>query len=417
MALTPKQRKAALEKGLTVDLASSDEKKYVKPNPTAATKLFAATTVESPATELLPADRLPVTLPADPIYRQTVDREPYRQTVSRNKEDFPLRNELETAPLLPADRLPVVEDETVSDTIPLAPVQWVIWQELNKADVQDSVVSYRKLAQAANASIRGVRDAFAVIEKEGGIRSKETIRTFDEQGLRVRLNAQNPFRLATLKETKGLLKRGTHYRQTVDRQSPALPADGLRMYVYKSNKHTYSTTGRRSTGSKVEELLRILPVSWEIREGTLSSISREFPNMTPLEFRRSLSYLVNQAKSGRQMIQNHNAWLRAAFTKNGGPLVTERMIEAQIDGLKQETKAGQGKVPDEVDTSLQVDFEALRRYLTASPQDKEIIDQMSREKAAPVLQMVPQDKHSDILQQALIESARTYFSKGGKPSS
>ena len=139
--------------------------------------------------------------------------------------------------------------------------------------------------------------------------------------------------------------------------------------------------------------------------------------MTPLEFRRSLSYLVQQARGSHQTIQNHNAWIRAAFTKNGGPLVTERMIEAQIDGLKQEAKAGQGKVPDEVDTSLQVDFEALRRYLTASPQDKEIIDQMSREKAAPVLQMVPQDKHSDILQQALIESARTYFSKGGKPSS
>jgi len=59
MAFTPKQRKAALEKGLTVDLASSDEKKYVKPNPTSATKLFAGTTEESPATELLPADREP----------------------------------------------------------------------------------------------------------------------------------------------------------------------------------------------------------------------------------------------------------------------------------------------------------------------------------------------------------------------
>jgi len=138
--------------------------------------------------------------------------------------------------------------------------------------------------------------------------------------------------------------------------------------------------------------------------------------MTPLEFRRSLSYLVQQARGSHQPIQNHNAWLRAAFTKNGGPLVTERMIEAQIDGLKQETKAGKKKVPNEVDTSLQVDFEALCRYLAASPQDKEIIEQMSREKAAPVLPIIPQDKHSDILQQALIESARAYFSKSKKPS-
>jgi hypothetical protein len=421
MAFTPKQRKAALEKGLTVDLASSDEKKYVKPNPTAATKLFAGTTEESTeessATVVLPVDRLPVALPADPLFRQTVDRQYYRQTVSRKESPFPLQNESVEVPLLPADGLPVVEEDTANKTIPLAPVQWVIWQELNRADVQDEVVSYRKLAQAANASIRGVRDALVAIDKEGGIRSKETIRTPNEQGLRVRLNTEIPFRISTLKETKGLLKRGSTYRQTVDRLSPELPAEGLRMYVYKSSKHTYSTTGRRSTGSKMEELLQILPVSWEIREGTLESITRAFPNMTPLEFRRSLSYLVQQAKGSHQTIQNHNAWIRAAFTKNGGPLVTERMIESQIDRLKQEAKAGQGKVPGEVETSLQVDFEALRRYLTASPQDKEIIDQMSREKAAPVLQMVPQDKHSDILQQALIESARTYFSKGEKPSS
>lgn len=94
-----------------------------------------------------------------------------------------------------------------------------------------------------------------------------------------------------------------------------------------------------------------------------------------------------------------------------------RMIEAQIDGLKKEAKAGQGKVLDNVDTLLQLDFDALRRYLAASPQQKDVIAQMSREKAAAALQMVPQDKHADILQQALIESAHAYFSKDGKHSS
>ena len=231
MGLTPKQRKAALEKGLTIDLASPNDKKYINPNPTAATKLFTATPVESPTEELLPADGLPVVLPADRLLRQTVDRQYYRQTVSRMQDDFPPSNEEKKDPPLPADGLPVVEGTSGLEAIPLAPVQWVIWQELNKAEVQDKVVSYRRLARVASASIRGVRDAFAAIEKEGGIRSKETIRTPEEQGLRVRLNTEIIFRMSTLKETKGLVKRGGHYRQTVDRQSPALPADGLRMYV------------------------------------------------------------------------------------------------------------------------------------------------------------------------------------------
>lgn len=215
MALTPKQRKAALEKGMIVDLASSDNKKYVRPNPTAAIKLFAPIAGETPDSESLPSDPLPVALPADQGFRQTVDRQYSRQTVRRKQEGFSLQNESKTDLALPADRLPVVLGETATNTIPLAPVQWVIWQELNRADIQNHVVSYRKLARIANASIRGIRDAFAVIEKEGGIRSKETIRTFNEQGLRVRINVQTPFRLATLKETKGLLKRENYYRQTV----------------------------------------------------------------------------------------------------------------------------------------------------------------------------------------------------------
>jgi hypothetical protein len=53
--------------------------------------------------------------------------------------------------------------------------------------------------------------------------------------------------------------------------------------------------------------------------------------MSPLEFRRSIRYMVEQSKTSKQAIQNPNAWLKAAFERNGGPLITERMIEAQID--------------------------------------------------------------------------------------
>ena len=79
------------------------------------------------------------------------------------------------------------------------------------------------------------------------------------------------------------------------------------------------------------ELLRLCPPDWQIREQTLVKIAETFPEMSPLEFRRSIRYMVEQSKTTKQTIQNPNAWLKAAFERNGGPLITERMIEAQID--------------------------------------------------------------------------------------
>jgi len=56
MALTPKQRKAALEKGLAVNLAAADDRKYRSPNPKAATQLFAKLAEATQSTGTLPAD-------------------------------------------------------------------------------------------------------------------------------------------------------------------------------------------------------------------------------------------------------------------------------------------------------------------------------------------------------------------------
>ena len=81
MAFTPKQRKAALEKGLTVDLASSHEKKYVKTkSKRLQPKLFAGTTEESPATEALPADHLPGKRPPNTLFfgRRSTGTKSYR---------------------------------------------------------------------------------------------------------------------------------------------------------------------------------------------------------------------------------------------------------------------------------------------------------------------------------------------------
>ena len=173
------------------------------------------------------------------------------------------------------------------------------------------------------------------------------------------------------------------------------------MYVSKYIRHT-----------DIEEFLRLLPSDWAIREGTLKEVIREFSDMTTFEFRRSLLYLVNQARTGRQSIQNHNAWLKAAFLRNGGPLITERMIEAQLDTLKKEQRPEQGRDMKELsDPSIQEDFDALRHYLSASAGIKATIERTSQERAASALRMTPAEKHSEIIQQALIDTAREFFAK------
>lgn len=389
MALTPKQRKAALQKGLSVDLATADDKKYLHPNPDAATQLFIKPPKVSQSIELLPADGQ---------FRQTVDRQRYRSAGSVS--------EVPESSQLPADGRPVECREMTTSTIPLAPLQWATWEALKEADSLKKLVSYRKLAQAANASIRGVRDALIVLEKEGGVRSKITVRTPDEQGMRIELNTLKPFRPASLKETKGLLKREGNYRQTVDRQSQVLPADGLRLSVSVSNyiKQT-----------DIADLLKIIPPTWGIRERTLIEIARAFPSMTSLEFRRSLLLLIDQVTKNQTDIQNYNAWLKAAFAKNEGPLVTQSMIEAHLDHISRSPQTPQSKpLLPRIDDDLREDFDALRRYLTANSEDRATIEKAAEEAAASALRVAPTDKHPDIREQALIESARMFFEKKDK---
>ena len=53
---------------------------------------------------------------------------------------------------------------------------------------------------------------------------------------------------------------------------------------------------------------------------------------------------VEQAREGKPVIRNANAWLKAAVEKNGVPLRTARGIEAQVTG-GQGAKTGQGASP------------------------------------------------------------------------
>ncbi|MBM4258550.1 MAG: hypothetical protein FJ147_21960 [Deltaproteobacteria bacterium] len=417
MALTPKQRKAALEKGFAVTLASTDDTKYLSPNPKAATQLFAKVPEVSGNASSLPADGLP-TLPVDRLPRQTVDRQYYRQTVSQNVGTDRRSDGSETRaaiPLhLPTDGLTVDEDSFISpgDTgIPLAPVQWLLWQALCEADSANQIVSYRKLALQLSASIRGVRDAMTVIEKEGGVVAKFTVRTPDEQGMRIKIKADHPFRKSSLKETKALLKRENDYRQTVDRQTPTLPADGLRLSVCISEyiKQT-----------DVAELLALFPPTWNIRERTLVEISRLFPRMTPIEFRRSALLLVEQAAKSRTQIQNHNAWLKAAFSNNEGPLVTERMINAQLDQVGSghaSRHTSQRSRRDSGNHDLEADLTALRKYVAADSIERGKIEEAAKRKAEVALRITPTERHDEIRQQALIEASREFFAEAATKNS
>jgi hypothetical protein len=134
--------------------------------------------------------------------------------------------------------------------------------------------------------------------------------------------------------------------------------------------------------------------------------------MTLIEFRRSIALLVEQVAKNKTQIQNHNAWLKAAFAKNEGPLVTERMIEAQLDNVTSRPK--EKVVPaaarhDAADQDLYAELSALRMYVIANVEERATIDAKAKEKAAAALRMMPADKHSEILEQALIEASREYF--------
>jgi hypothetical protein len=286
-----------------------------------------------------------------------------------------------------------------ASSIPLAPLQWRVWEVLQNC--KGKVVSYQGLASQVQGSIPGIRQAIRIIEREGGILSRITVREKTAegavlQGFRVVLNQATSFHAISSQEAHKLQQRQIGQFDVSHGliQPRSDTSDRLRMYV--SNKiHTY-----------MPELLHLCPSDWQIREQTLIKIAETFPTMSGLEFRRSIRYLVEQAKTAKQAIQNPNAWLKAAFERNGGPLVTERMIEAQIDQHGSATKEKRNLSTIEVDPDLEI----LRRYVAASMEEKATIDRLADERVGRLLETVSADKHEGIREQARIESAREFFS-------
>jgi hypothetical protein len=287
-----------------------------------------------------------------------------------------------------------------SETIPLAPLQWRVWQVLLESE--GKVVSHQGVAIRVNGSIPGVRQAIQVIEREGGILFRQTVREKTQegailQGFRVRLNHAMSFRQISAKESHLLQKRGLIHHHVADHliYPRTDTSDSLRMYV-KNKIHTY-----------IPELLRLCPKEWQIREQTLIKIAVSFPDMSLLEFRRSIRSLVEQAQTAKHPVQNPNAWLKAAFERNEGPLVTERMIEAQIDQRRMKTNEERPLPSIETDKDLDI----LRRYVAASAPEKAEIDRLADERVRRLLETVSADKHAGIREQARIECAREFFAE------
>ncbi len=279
----------------------------------------------------------------------------------------------------------------------LAPLQWAVWCSLQSAETLGRLTSYRQIAQETNATPDGVKKAINVIQKEGGIIKKEVLRSATEQGFRVKLNHEVVFRAVTLNEAKGVLKRGINLGLTGGGKVQDLRPDGQGMYVCMNIKQT-----------NVSALLRIPPSEWKIREQTIIQIANALPDMTAIEFRLSLNYLVEQEKNAKEPIRNHNAWVKAAFERNKGPLVTEREIEARFEQSAPRRELSRSSSNTDKHDN---DAELLRLYLACNPDERTQIDLMAEAKAAPLLKVVSEDKRAGVLEEARRDAARAFLFK------
>jgi len=300
--------------------------------------------------------------------------------------------------------LPVhpVQQVPPAHPIPLSPLQWKIWVALKEADQQDELVTYKRLATQCKSTKGGVRDAVYVLQKEGGILEKTIFRQANPQGIRIRCNPKIIVHPVSTKQAQGIKQRGVQQGLPTHSVQQGHTEHHTSMYVSKKNTYIQK--------KDIPDLLNTCPRSWKIREATLISIADMYPSMNTTVFRLSLRQAIEQEKMGKTKVRHHNAWLRAAFEKNGGPLITEHDIEAQMAGIAQEKPSEQATVdrgeqqPDEL--------AVLRQYLSASEADRATIDAWAREKAKPLLAWVEEGKHPGILEQAKIEAALEYFTSG-----
>jgi hypothetical protein len=109
-------------------------------------------------------------------------------------------------------------------------------------------------------------------------------------------------------------------------------------------------------------------------------------------------------------VKNPNAWLKGAFERNGGPIVTESMIEAQLE----RRPVSMPKINDVEKDRRVEEGEVLHSYLTADMEEKVQIDRMAEERIERLLKTISSEKHAGIREQARLECAREYFAAKAK---
>jgi len=287
-------------------------------------------------------------------------------------------------------------------SIPLSELQWAVWQELQHMSRTSQRTCYQDLATAIHQKKRGIQRAIEALQREGAVKLVH-IKSKEFQGFSVEINPSVRFHLGSKKEVYGIVKRGQtvvprYYGQTV---VPRYSEHS--MYVCKKNTYIH--------GEDLSVLLQIPPADWKIREQTLIQIADALPTMTALEFRLSLRRLVDQAKSGKQTIHNPNAWLKASFEKNSGPLVTEREIEVRVT---QQEAAIPAQLPIRRSETESEDMAVMRRYMAANPEDRAAIDQQAEGRVGRLLSTLSPQKHAGLREQARLDCAREFFAARDK---
>jgi hypothetical protein len=322
----------------------------------------------------------------------------------KNEVSFPptVGNKLPPTPFPDSDHLLTPDSQSQVDlpptfSIPLSPVQWQVLQVLQELEASSEICSYRDIAARIKGKREGVKSAVQVLHKVGAFLAFSIVRNAKTQGIEFRLDPAKQFHQTSLRKSKGLPKRGSNFPLTVGGRREV----STRMYVSSSfYKNTY-----------IRDLLKLFPAGWQIREQTLQQVWKESPNMSSLEFRRSLLHLIEQTKTGPE-VKNPNAWIKGAFERNGGPIVTESMIEAQLE----RRSAPLPKFIDlEKDRRIE-EGEVLHAYLAADTEEKVQIDRMAEERIERLLKTISSEKHAGIREQARLECAKEFFAAKAEQS-
>jgi hypothetical protein len=110
---------------------------------------------------------------------------------------------------------------------PLSPVQWQVFKILQEMEARSEICSYGDIAARIQGKREGVKSAIQVLHKVGAFLAFSIVRNAKIQGIQLRLDHAKQFHETSLRQSKGLPKRGSDLPLTVGGQRE----DGTRMYL------------------------------------------------------------------------------------------------------------------------------------------------------------------------------------------